>query len=274
MLIIDWDVHHGNGTQALMERDATIRFVSLHQHPWYPGTGMAEERGVGNVFNVPRGPGAPASLYVEDLWAAIVAATDGWIPHIVLLSAGYDAMYGDPLGGFTLEPSDYAGITIRLRERLPACAYRGAARGRIHPGTGGGGGRSDRRRARMTGSLQQRYTPTLRPHSGVLMSHALRMEAEVLNLRTRHPFIIARGGQSDYRTVWVRLVDQDGVEGWGEAAPARIYGETTETVLAALQAYAEHLPDDPFQLEAIERQWEKLLAPESVRAVRPLRGPA
>jgi acetoin utilization deacetylase AcuC-like enzyme len=119
VLIIDWDVHHGNGTQALMERDETIRFVSLHQHPWYPGTGMAEERGVGNVFNVPRGAGAPASLYVEDLWAAIVAATDGWTPHIVLLSAGYDAMYGDPLGGFTLEPSDFTRTTTRLRERLP-----------------------------------------------------------------------------------------------------------------------------------------------------------
>ena len=76
VLIVDWDVHHGNGTQALMERDATIRFVSLHQHPWYPGTGMADERGVGNVFNVPRGPGAPASLYVMDLWAAVAAATE------------------------------------------------------------------------------------------------------------------------------------------------------------------------------------------------------
>jgi L-alanine-DL-glutamate epimerase-like enolase superfamily enzyme len=86
------------------------------------------------------------------------------------------------------------------------------------------------------------------------------MEAEVLNLRTRHPFIIARGGQSDYRTVWVRLVDHEGVEGWGEAAPARIYGETTETVLAALQTYAEHLPSDPLHLEAIERGWEQLLS--------------
>jgi L-alanine-DL-glutamate epimerase-like enolase superfamily enzyme len=92
------------------------------------------------------------------------------------------------------------------------------------------------------------------------MSHAIRMEAEVLNLRTRHPFIIARGGQSDYRTIWVRLTDADGVEGWGEAAPARIYGESTETVLAALQAYAEHLPSDAFQLEETERRWEKLLA--------------
>jgi acetoin utilization deacetylase AcuC-like enzyme len=119
VLIVDWDVHHGNGTQAMMERDETIRFVSLHQHPWYPGTGMAEERGVGNVFNVPRGPGAPASRYVEDLWSAVAAATEAWTPAIVLLSAGYDAMYGDPLGGFTLEPSDYARLITRLRERLP-----------------------------------------------------------------------------------------------------------------------------------------------------------
>lgn len=119
ILIIDWDVHHGNGTQALMEDDPTIRYVSLHQHPWYPGTGMAEERGVGNVFNVPRGPGAPATLYVEDLWSAVGAATREWVPSLVLLSAGYDALKGDPLGGFTLEPSDLATVTTRLRERLP-----------------------------------------------------------------------------------------------------------------------------------------------------------
>jgi len=87
----------------------------------------------------------------------------------------------------------------------------------------------------------------------------LRMEAEVLNVRTRHPFIIARGGQSDYRTIWVRLIDRDGLEGWGEAAPSRIYGESTETVLAALQAYAEHLPADPLLLEDTERHWDTLL---------------
>jgi L-alanine-DL-glutamate epimerase-like enolase superfamily enzyme len=85
------------------------------------------------------------------------------------------------------------------------------------------------------------------------------MEAEVLNVRTRHPFIIARGGQSDYRTIWVRLIDRDGLEGWGEAAPSRIYGESTETVLAALQAYAEHLPADPLLLEDTERHWDTLL---------------
>jgi acetoin utilization deacetylase AcuC-like enzyme len=119
VLIIDWDVHHGNGTQALVEQDPTIRYVSLHQHPWYPGTGMADERGVGNVFNVPRGPGAPPERYVEDLWAAIVASTSGWTPDLVLVSAGFDAMRGDPLGGFTFEPEHYADLTRRLRERLP-----------------------------------------------------------------------------------------------------------------------------------------------------------
>lgn len=133
VLIIDWDVHHGNGTQALVEEDQSLRYVSLHQHPWYPGTGMAHERGVGNVFNVPRGPGAPAERYVEDLWAAIVLATDGWTPELVLLSAGYDAMRGDPLGGFTLEPEHYAVLTLRLRERLPAAPIVGLLEGGYIP---------------------------------------------------------------------------------------------------------------------------------------------
>ena len=66
------------------------------------------------------------------------------------------------------------------------------------------------------------------------MADRLQMKAEILELRTRHPFIIARGGRSEYRTVWVRLRDGDGNEGWGEAAPSRFYGETAETVLAAL----------------------------------------
>jgi acetoin utilization deacetylase AcuC-like enzyme len=119
VLILDWDVHHGNGTQALVEHDESIRYVSLHQHPWYPGTGMADERGVGNIFNVPRGPGAPPARYVEDLWAAVVAATVDWRPDLVLVSAGFDAMRGDPLGGFTLEPEHFADLTLRLRDRLP-----------------------------------------------------------------------------------------------------------------------------------------------------------
>ena len=133
VLIVDWDVHHGNGTQALVERDATIRFVSLHQSPWWPGTGAASERGVGNVFNVPRPADLPPERYVEDLWSAVTDATTGWAPDFVLVSAGFDAMRGDPLGGFTLEPEHYAELTTRLRERHPAAPLVGVMEGGYIP---------------------------------------------------------------------------------------------------------------------------------------------
>jgi acetoin utilization deacetylase AcuC-like enzyme len=122
VLIVDWDVHHGNGTQALMEHDPAIRYVSLHQWPAYPGTGRAEERGVGNVFNLPRAAGLPPGDYVEALWSGVVAATEAWPPGLVIVSAGFDAMAGDPLAGFTLEAEHYATWTGRLRERLPRAA--------------------------------------------------------------------------------------------------------------------------------------------------------
>lgn len=133
VLIVDWDVHHGNGTQALVQDDAVIRYVSLHQWPAYPGTGAAAERGVGNVFNVPRGPSLPREQYVADLWGAIEAATDGWSPGLVLVSAGYDALRGDPLGGFTLEPPDYAEWVRRLRRRCPEAALVGVLEGGYAP---------------------------------------------------------------------------------------------------------------------------------------------
>ncbi|MBW8839545.1 MAG: dipeptide epimerase, partial [Gemmatimonadetes bacterium] len=91
------------------------------------------------------------------------------------------------------------------------------------------------------------------------MTAHLHLEAEFLELRTRHPFIIARGNQSDNRTVWVRLRDADGHEGWGEAAPSRYYGETPETVMEALDAYAAAMPSDHFDLEETERRWELAL---------------
>jgi acetoin utilization deacetylase AcuC-like enzyme len=133
VLIIDWDVHHGNGTQALVETDPTVRYVSLHQYPWYPGTGAAGERGVGNIFNVPRGPGKPPTLYVGDLWSAIVAATTDWTPDLILVSAGFDGMAGDPLGGFTLEPEHYTDLTLRLRAHLPRVAIVGMLEGGYVP---------------------------------------------------------------------------------------------------------------------------------------------
>jgi acetoin utilization deacetylase AcuC-like enzyme len=115
VLIVDWDVHHGNGTQALVERDPSIRFVSMHRSPWWPGTGAADERGAGNVWNVPRPPGLAPARYVGDLWDAIAEATAGWRPQLVIVSAGFDSMAGDPLGGFTLEPEHYRDLTLRLR---------------------------------------------------------------------------------------------------------------------------------------------------------------
>ena len=93
----------------------------------------------------------------------------------------------------------------------------------------------------------------------------LRPSTEVITLKTRHPFVIARGGSSDYRVVWVRLADADGVEGWGEADPSAYYGETADTVLAALGKLEPHLPADPFDLEQAEARFAQL-APNSAAA--------
>ena len=120
VLIVDWDVHHGNGTQELVERDPSIRFVSMHQYPWYPGTGAETERGVGNVFNIPRPGGLPREAYAHDLLAGVEAALAGWQPDILLISAGFDSLAGDPLGEFTLEPDDITTWTEALRARMGA----------------------------------------------------------------------------------------------------------------------------------------------------------
>jgi len=87
----------------------------------------------------------------------------------------------------------------------------------------------------------------------------LTLSAEVVTLTTRHPFIIARGGNSDYRVVTVRLTDADGLEGWGEASPSAYYGETAETVLAVLKTLEPHLPADPFDLDAAEARFARVV---------------
>ncbi len=118
VLVLDWDVHHGNGTQALVEHDPRIRFVSMHQWPWYPGTGAAEDRGPhDSIWNVPMGAGLAPERYVEAWEEAVDRATDGFRPEIVLLSAGFDCLAGDPLGGFTLEAAHLVAMTRRLVER-------------------------------------------------------------------------------------------------------------------------------------------------------------
>jgi acetoin utilization deacetylase AcuC-like enzyme len=118
VLIVDWDVHHGNGTQALVQSEPGIHFVSMHQWPWYPGTGAAEDRGPhGTIWNVPMPPGLPSENYVEALEAAIDAATKGFVPELILISAGFDSLAGDPLGGFTLEIEDFESLTRSLVSR-------------------------------------------------------------------------------------------------------------------------------------------------------------
>lgn len=121
VLIVDWDVHHGNGTQALVEEERDIRFISLHQWPWYPGTGAAGDRGPHeNVWNLPMRAGLPRAEYVGALLRAVDDATRDFIPDLVLISAGFDSMRGDPLGGFTLEPEDFAQLTRELMSRADA----------------------------------------------------------------------------------------------------------------------------------------------------------
>jgi len=118
VLIVDWDVHHGNGTQALVEEEPNIRFVSMHQWPWYPGTGAARDRGPHEtVWNVPMPPGLAADRYVSAFLGAVDDATQGWTPDLVLVSAGFDSLAGDPLGGFTLEMHDVDRLTREMVSR-------------------------------------------------------------------------------------------------------------------------------------------------------------
>jgi acetoin utilization deacetylase AcuC-like enzyme len=122
VLIVDWDVHHGNGTQALVEREPDIRFVSMHQWPWYPGTGAAGDRGPHRtVWNVPMPAGQPRERYVDAWTRAIDAATADWQPELIVVSAGFDSLAGDPLGSFTLEIDDFVGMTRDLVDRAKAC---------------------------------------------------------------------------------------------------------------------------------------------------------
>jgi acetoin utilization deacetylase AcuC-like enzyme len=126
VLIVDWDVHHGNGTQALVEEERDIRFVSMHQWPWYPGTGAADDRGPHkSIWNLPMPPGLAPQVYVDAFEGAIDDATADFIPDVVFISAGFDSLAGDPLGGFTLELEHVQELTRFVVERAePWCAGR------------------------------------------------------------------------------------------------------------------------------------------------------
>jgi len=112
--IVDFDVHHGNGTQDLVEEDPRILFCSTHQMPLYPGTGAAHETGVGNVLNVPLPDGAGSKAFRDVMDRVVLPRVDAFAPEFLLISAGFDAHKDDPLAGMELVEDDFAWITERL----------------------------------------------------------------------------------------------------------------------------------------------------------------
>src|SRR5712692_5451432 len=118
--VVDFDVHHGNGTQAAFETDAGLFYASTHQSPLYPGTGAARETGIGNIVNVPLRPMSGSSQFRLGVTQRILPALDAFRPELVLVSAGFDAHKSDPLAQLLLDEGDYTWIT----EQLIEIAYR------------------------------------------------------------------------------------------------------------------------------------------------------
>ncbi|MDF1670775.1 MAG: histone deacetylase family protein [Roseovarius sp.] len=113
--IVDFDVHHGNGTQALCEDDPRILFASSHQSPLWPGSGMAHETGVaGNVMNVPLAGGGDGAAIRAEMQRQILPAVEAFEPELLLVSAGFDAHRADPLAGLNWSTEDFGWITERL----------------------------------------------------------------------------------------------------------------------------------------------------------------
>lgn len=116
VLIVDWDVHHGNGTQDVFYEDDSVLFLSTHQSPWYPGTGDREEtgkgKGLGYTLNFPLPAGSGRSEIVEGAFGLdLPKKINSFRPELVLISAGFDSRRGDPLGQFRLEDRDFADLT-------------------------------------------------------------------------------------------------------------------------------------------------------------------
>jgi acetoin utilization deacetylase AcuC-like enzyme len=124
--VADFDVHHGNGTQACFEADASLMLASSHQWPLYPGTGAPQERGVGNIFNATLPPGADGVAFRAVWERLLLPALDAFAPELLIISAGFDAHVADPLAQLRLTEADFAWIT----EELCAVAARHAS-GRV-----------------------------------------------------------------------------------------------------------------------------------------------
>lgn len=120
--IVDFDVHHGNGTQAIFWSDKNLFYGSTHQMPLYPGTGAPTERGAGNIFNAPLAPGAGGEQFREAMETVVLPALAAFAPELVLVSAGFDAHRRDPLANLNLVEADFAWITRRLMEEADRSA--------------------------------------------------------------------------------------------------------------------------------------------------------
>jgi len=120
--IVDFDVHHGNGTQDIFQDDAGVFYASTHQSPLFPGTGSASERGVDNILNVPLPAGTAGADYRSVFDAAVMPAVRAFQPELVILSAGFDAHADDPLGGMLLVEADFVWITEKMMEIAAATA--------------------------------------------------------------------------------------------------------------------------------------------------------
>jgi acetoin utilization deacetylase AcuC-like enzyme len=126
VLIADWDVHHGNGTQQIFYEDPSVFFFSTHQSPWYPGTGSTDETGAGAGEGTTRNCPLPAGSGREEILGAfrevLLPKAEAFHPDLVMISAGFDSRVGDPLGLFTLEDADFAELTGLLLEVAHASA--------------------------------------------------------------------------------------------------------------------------------------------------------
>ena len=127
--IIDWDVHHGNGTQGVFYDDPTVFFFSTHQYPWYPGTGARGEtgigRGIGATLNLPLRAGTPAVEQRRMFEAALADMSVRFKPDFIIISAGFDSHNGDPLGQLLLEDEDFISLTKAAKDWAnQACAGR------------------------------------------------------------------------------------------------------------------------------------------------------
>ena len=122
--IVDFDVHHGNGTQHIFERDARVFYASTHQMPLYPGTGARSEHGIGNICNAPLAAFSGGDAFRDAYEEIVLPALQRFQPELLLISAGFDAHRADPLASLELEAEDFAWVTERLAD-LAATHCRG-----------------------------------------------------------------------------------------------------------------------------------------------------